>query len=102
MGYYINPPTMSKEGWLQQHARRQANGDIVSRTAPEKFREEIDVAVCLVDNGWMTAAGICVDQRELETFTNPSDNRPKFWFMVPIADIYALHPEFEGSISDVQ
>jgi hypothetical protein len=77
MGYYINPTDgRSKERWLMDEGK----------TAPGTPRWG-DVPgshlVCLVDNGWMTAAGIVFSPQELEAFMQPGDDRPKIWFWVP-------------------
>lgn len=74
MGYYINPPDMSKEQFLQKHGTPINPNDY-------QFNEE-KLPVCLVDNGWMTAAGIAPDARELAVFNDPADARPKLWFEV--------------------
>jgi hypothetical protein len=96
MGYYINPPTMEKERWLAQ------NKVDAWHEPPEEFRDADNVTVCLVNNGLFTAAGICVDQRELEAFARPQDQRPKLWVRVPIAAVYEIHPEFQGAIAELE
>jgi hypothetical protein len=73
MGCYINPQSMSKEEWLKVHGTR-ANG-------PTAITEDT-VPVCLVDNGPFTAAAVAYDERELAAFSDPRDNRMKFWFQV--------------------
>jgi hypothetical protein len=45
---------------------------------PEKFVPNL---VCVVDNGWMAAAGYVYNEREFEDFTDPRDGRPKRWFI---------------------
>lgn len=77
MGLYINPTDgSSKEEWLHRNS--------TERTAfrPYTHRVGSDVVVCLVDNGFFTAAGICYTQNELEAF-GYDDGRPKLWFFVP-------------------
>jgi hypothetical protein len=75
MGAYINPENMTKEEWLAN------NGQLIAYP-PEKFDEMPGkLAVCLVDNGAFTAAGIAFDERELQAFTHP-DGRPKKWYWV--------------------
>jgi hypothetical protein len=94
MGCYINPPDTTKEQWLERHGVRLD-------TAPQWC----DVpggclAVCLVSNGYFSAAAVCHDPRELETFKDPRDLRPKSWFMVEIAELATVSPikeYFKGS-----
>lgn len=77
MGYYINPSDgTGKEDWLRQHGRPLA-------AAPARHDDGDGLAVCLIDNGLFTAAAICYCQAELTAFADPSDRRPKTWFMVP-------------------
>lgn len=80
MGYYINPPDMTKEEFLQKY------GQVLLIAPPPISFEDYPnkLPVCLVDNPAMgfTAAGICYDKRELEAFTQPEDYRPKKWFLV--------------------
>lgn len=76
MGIYINPKDCSKEEFLEAKGVRMT-------VAPSVHRIGDRVAVCLVDNGWMTAAAICYSKRELELFARP-DGREKYWYIVPI------------------
>ena len=76
MGYYINVPNQTKEEWLRD------NGECLGITPPKSNIINDRVAVCLVDNGWMTAAGIAYSPDELAVFADPRDDRPKIWFMV--------------------
>ena len=85
MGFYIDPTQETKEQWL---ARNAQEGPLVV----EKNVDGDNVAVCLVDNGAFTAAGICWCQEELEAFKQP-DGRMKIWFWVPIK---AVEPFMHG------
>lgn len=76
MGFYINPPNCSKEDFLVKH------GTFLG-AAPATHREGDNIAVCLVDNGGFTAAGIAIDQRERNDFAR-EDGRAKVWFHVPL------------------
>lgn len=80
MGYYINPPDMTKEEWLSQFGKPIQTPNDYDFSGP-------NLPVCLVDNGWMTAAGIVPHKRELEAFTDKNDLRPKKWFDVAKADL---------------
>lgn len=84
MGRYINPKGMSKEQWLTENGEQFDESHFVSLKTIDAalYDNAHTVPVCLVDNGWMTAAGIAVDQRELEIFLLP-DGRPKTWYLVP-------------------
>lgn len=45
---------------------------------PEKFQKNL---VCVIDNGWMAAAGYVYNEGEFQAFTDPNDDRPKSWFI---------------------
>lgn len=73
MGCYVNPKETTKEQFLAEHG--------TSISAEEAEITSTHLPVCLVDNGWMKAAGVAFDEREMEAFKYP-DQRPKEWFMV--------------------
>ena len=90
MGYYINPPGMTKEKWLDEHAIA------ISYEAPQFQNIPPDCfAVCLVHNGLFTAAGIAVDERELQAFNEKSDPRPKVWLIVRKTDLLEVEPSIK-------
>lgn len=64
MGYYVNPPGGNKQSWLDTNGVRVSQ-DTASR---RKAGDEDQFVVCLVDNGWMDAAGIAYDDNELKAF----------------------------------
>ena len=72
MGCYINPQDISKEQFLADHG--------VPCSTPGPITEDY-LPVCLVNNGFFTAAGVAYSQGEVEAFQYP-DGRPKKWFMV--------------------
>ena len=85
MGFYINPKDgTTKEQFLAEHGKEL-------RSVDNYFFNGTHLPVCLVDNGWMTAAGIAFDQSELDAFNRP-DGRPKVWFNVPLK---ALEPYYK-------
>ena len=80
MGYYINPKDMSKEEFLVR------KGTILDQ-APNVHEADGRTAVCLVNNGLFTAAGICFSANKLKEFTDTQDHRPKNWYMVKSSDL---------------
>jgi hypothetical protein len=85
MGYYINPPNMTKEQFLKEKGTPILPQDVRS------FDYASDcLPVCLVNNGWMTAAAIAYHPREAEVFLGNSggrDSRPKTWYSISRADL---------------
>lgn len=80
MGYYINPPNMSKEAFLQKH------GKVISANeVNDQFNGEA-LPVCLVNNEGFTAAAIAYDPREANEFLR-NDGRRKQWFVVTKEDL---------------
>lgn len=75
MGIYINPPKETKESYLER------KGELTE--TPQSLPGEGRVAVCLVNNGAFTAAGIAFNERELRAFQEPGDYRPRSWYLVP-------------------
>lgn len=77
MGFYINPKKGTKEDFLKEHGEiySHAQGPLTNVSQGD------EVAVCLVDNGQFTAAGICYSKAELEAFKYP-DGRFKIWYFV--------------------
>jgi hypothetical protein len=75
MGLYLNPVGMTKEEWLKKYAE-PING------VPTVHKENGRTVAVLVDNGWMTAAGLAYSAAELQAFTAP-DRRKKSFFWVP-------------------
>jgi len=82
MGFYINPADQSKDDFLRD------NGVPLNRPEPP---DQPDVAlVCLVDSGPFTAAAIAYSRREMDEFSRPDDRRPKTWYWVDKAKLYAV------------
>lgn len=84
MGYYVNPPNQTKEAWLRD------NG--FEMPSPGSPIAACDAMVCLIDNGFMTAAGIAYCDGELDQFASP-DGRPKRWFAVSKAKLVEVCPD---------
>lgn len=78
MGAYVNPAGTDKADWLER------NGERLSGAPNSVDVDSGSLPVCLVDNGWMTAAGVAYSQGELAAFSDPWDQRPKVWYQVDI------------------
>lgn len=79
MGKYINPPSMEKEEFLALHGQRISTEEVLNFNF-----DGSKLPVCLVDNGWMTAAGIADTEHERDAFADPNDHRPKKWYSVSV------------------
>jgi hypothetical protein len=91
MGFYINPPTLTKEAWLDQ------NGKQLTEAPVWKDIPFDSLPVCLVDNTMFTAAGIAYDEGEFNDFMSP-DRRRKIWFIVPKEKILEVEPSIKHLI----
>jgi len=80
MGYYVNTKN-DKQNWLED------NGHKISPRYIDKSTGSL--AVCLVDNGPFTAAGVCCSQDE-------SDKRFKVWYSVPIEKLLEVVIDLEN------
>jgi len=75
MGYYINPPDMSKEDWLAREGKPVMEPDFAQAAAQHAF------PVCLVNNGPFPAAAVASSPEELTDFTRYA-GRDKLWYYV--------------------
>lgn len=89
MGCYINPKDRSKEDFLAEH------GTQMPIVKPELVPKD-HVAVCWVDNGRFTAAGIAFDENEMESFLQDVQDRPHIWFIVPTEKLRDVSELFAG------
>lgn len=87
MGYYINPPDMTKEAFLR------IKGMPISPTILEAFwHSELKqtptdyLPVCLVYNPFFTAAVIAYSPYESAAF-DKEDGRQKDWYLVLLSDL---------------
>jgi len=71
MGFYINPPTMSKEAFLAANGRRIRRDE-----AMEIIKAGVSFPVALIDNGAFTAAAIGYSADEVEYFLRDASGRP--------------------------
>ncbi|KKM03785.1 hypothetical protein LCGC14_1770910 [marine sediment metagenome] len=86
MTQYLNPTTMTKEEFLAKHGTR------IDENALSGFATEdrsVNCVVVLVDNGMFRAAGIMDGERDLQDFMDPSDMRPRSFYLVKTAAINA-------------
>lgn len=86
MGIYINPSNETKESFLLREAT-----PIISLKKFEEV-EEGKIQVCLVDNGFFTAAGVLYSQCEIEAFSNSGDSRPREYFVIETAKLANVIP----------
>ena len=87
MRYYIDPLNMSKEEFLESRGTEISAASALAHN----FNME-SLPVCLVDNGFFTAAGIGYCPEEVEAFARP-DGRTKTWYLVFKDD---LEPYYKG------
>ena len=101
MGYHVNPRGETKEAFLEREGKL-CSPEITWTDVPQGY-----VLVVLVDNGWMTAAGIIVDEAKLRQerergVMHPRDPRPWKLYSVPTeivlnASDLARHPKFRNA-----
>ena len=95
MRHFIDPIGMTKEQWLDVHAK-------VLSHAPsweKDFMPKESLPVCLVDNGAFTAAAIAYSERELEYFTNDPGGRPQRWYLASTENLIKVQPQLEGVLN---
>ncbi len=94
MGYYINPPSGTKEEWLNNNGLEVTGPEwgLLATNFPGR------VYVCLVDNGPFTAAAIAYNEQEFDVFNAPDDTRPRKWYVVPSDCIIDVCPDVEGRL----
>lgn len=81
MGFYVNPPTETKEDFLERESLWTTN-KIEWKNVPVGF-----LPVVHVNNGWVTDANIAYSEQELKALTDSNDPRPKRIFLVKIKDL---------------
>jgi hypothetical protein len=86
MGYYINPPGMSKERWLQAYSDKSVAVPDPDEATPGKHW------VIWVDNGPFTAAAVAYNRAEFRYFLDHPDARPRRWFLVKDDHLTDLEP----------
>jgi len=89
MGFYIEVEQPTKKA--QQLCRIGAE----VRSLPSFPPPQGKVLICVLENGFFDAAGICYDQKEFNDFNDPKDTRPKTWLHMDRAQVIALEPRVE-------
>ncbi len=90
MGIYVNPPTESKEQFLDREGVKILNLDTPIIDS--------QILVCLVQNSAFTVAGIAYNEKELQEFKKPTDHRKKTWYRVSKLSLKPILSEREFSI----
>jgi hypothetical protein len=95
MDFYVNPPGMTKEEWLH------FNADIVMPVgaSPKERTDGSKIAVCLVDCGSHTSAGVAFDQTQFERMTI-DDGRARVWFYVETEKLLGIVPGLGHAIGN--
>lgn len=86
MGKYINY-IGDKQMYSSAESKMKVLIDSGAKAIPDptEWREGL---VCVVDNGWMAAAGYAYDEDEMNVMLK-EDGRPKTWFYFPDAKKWA-------------
>ena len=88
MDCYVNPRGMTKEEWLKTHGI-----EISAEDAAEHDNFDDVLLVVLVDNGPFTAAAVAYKRSEVDHFVaDPTDTRPKAYYLVNSADLLKVFP----------
>jgi hypothetical protein len=82
MGLYINPPGMTKEKFLQNHAERVTEDRVKEFNFDPMLGHTLQLPLCLVDNGHFTALAVGFEKEETLRWFNPQDFRPKRFYFV--------------------
>jgi len=82
MGCYVNPVEVRKEDWLNK------NGEEVGNAITFDGRDGC-LPVCLINNGFFTAAGVCYSESEFKAF-KAEDGRKKRWFYVKLEKLHEV------------
>lgn len=86
MGYYVQGPTFGKG----QYIVNRYSAENVSKPASFEAIPAGKGLVIVVDNGLFEAAGFAYDSAEFRHFTDPSDPRPKTYFLMDLATVKQL------------
>jgi hypothetical protein len=84
MGCYVNPATETKEAFLEREGVEIHRPPLETDVTPDSL------PVILCNNGPFTAAGVAFCASEVRAFTNPTDHRPKRYFIVPVQSLWRV------------
>ena len=87
MGCYVNPQNETKEKWLEENGELIKGwfpGDKVHFKPYEEYCINNKLPVIMVDNGLFRAAAVAYTESEFKVFTDPSDPRPRLFYVVDI------------------
>ncbi len=93
----IDVVVKSKEEWLEEH------GALVTEEAFKSIQYDTlnnCLPVCLLDNGFFTAAGIAFSAQERDVFDNPMDIRPKKYYLCNIDELLEVSDLNVNAISE--
>lgn len=81
MGYYVNLPDIAE--FIDQNSVRITQSDAERFfNAAYDFYDPSKVVICAVDNYVFFAYAIAYSAEEFKAFSQPSDSRPKYWFLI--------------------
>lgn len=86
MGYYVNPPTESKEAFLSREATEISRETFLTISFPNAEK----VPLVLVQNPVFSACVIAYSKAEAEYFADQSDVRPKKFFVIEHSKLEAI------------
>ena len=95
MGCYVNPENETKEAWLEREGRPATQDEIIAireGRVVENFLAKGVLPVVVVNNGLFTAAGVLYSDREAIAFSDPTDYRPKSYFVATLEKLRAVSP----------
>lgn len=87
MGYYVNPPTESKEDFLKREATEISRETFLAITFPNASGV---VPLVLVLNPAFSACVIAYSKAEAEYFADQEDVRPKKFFLIEHSKLEAI------------
>lgn len=78
MGFYVQGPNFGKE----KHIAEKFHAVEVTQEQARQALHEGKGVVCVLTNALFEAAGFAYDEREFDSFADPTDHRPKKWLVM--------------------